>query len=410
MKIKDKVMAIVLMAACTFAFGQIERYNFRRELGSLSDQWYKITLPQDIFGKVRHDLSDIRIYGITANNDTVEAPYLIRLKIEKVSDKKVIFNTLNVSHNEHGYYFTFEIPAKKLINRIDLEFDQENFDWRINLEGSNDQQEWFTLIDNYRILSIRNEFTDFQFTKINFPEAKYRFFRMLIKTPEKPRLSNTFISLQEISDGIYNNYAIKKFSAKEKRQSRQTIVDVELQSPVPVSLIKINIADTFDYYRPVRVRYLVDSVETEQGWKYNYSTLATGTLTSIESNEFKIDNRILQRLRITIDNQDNPPLIIEGVVVKGYVHELAVRLTEPATYFLVYGNERAKAPNYDIKRFVDKIPENLTPLEMGPEISTKKEVVHGQRSLFADKGWLWAIMAVIILILGWFSIKMIRNG
>ena len=410
MRVKDKMMVIALLAASSFSFGQIEKYDYKRELGTISAQWHKIILPDDMFGKVRPDLSDIRIYGITANNDTVEAPYLIRLTTEKTSDKKVIFKTLNVSHNEKGYYFTFDIPAEEPINRIDLEFNRQNFDWRVNLEGSNDQREWFIILEDYRILSIRNESTDFQFTTINFPDSKYRFFRVLVKANEKPRLENAVISLHEESEGLYNDYPVNEISVKEDKPGKQTVVDLKLQMPVPVSLIKINIADTFDYYRPVRVRYLVDSVETEQGWKYNYSTLAAGTLTSIESNEFLIDNRILQRLRITIDNQDNPPLIIEGVVVKGYVHELAVRLTEPATYFLVYGNERAKAPNYDIKRFVDKIPENLTPLEMGPEISTKKEVVHGQRSLFADKGWLWAIMTVIILILGWFSIKMIRNG
>ncbi len=410
MRVKDKMMVIALLAASSFSFGQIEKYDYKRELGTISAQWHKIILPDDMFGKVRPDLSDIRIYGITANNDTVEAPYLIRLTTEKTSDKKVIFKTLNVSHNEKGYYFTFDIPAEEPINRIDLEFNRQNFDWRVNLEGSNDQREWFIILEDYRILSIRNESTDFQFTTINFPDSKYRFFRVLVKANEKPRLENAVISLHEESEGLYNDYPVNEISVKEDKPGKQTVVDLKLQMPVPVSLIKINIADTFDYYRPVRVRYLVDSVETEQGWKYNYSTLAAGTLTSIESNEFLIDNRILQRLRITIDNQDNPPLIIEGVVVKGYVHELAVRLTEPATYFLVYGNERAKAPNYDINRFVDKIPENLTPLEMGPEISTKKEVVHGQRSLFADKGWLWAIMTVIILILGWFSIKMIRNG
>ena len=171
----------------------------------ISGQWHKIVLPDDIFRKISQNLTDIRVFGITTNNDTVEAPYLLRLTTEKISSKEVAFKTLNASHNDKGYFFTFEIPTEKSINQIKLEFKQQNFDWRLKLEGSQNQQEWFTVIENYRILSIKNELTDFQFTKMTFPNSKFRFFRLLIDSEEKPDLTVAKISQHEVSDGIFKS-------------------------------------------------------------------------------------------------------------------------------------------------------------------------------------------------------------
>ena len=89
--------------------------------------------------------------------------------------------------------------------------------------------------------------------------------------------------------------------------------------------------------------------------------------------------------------------------------ELIARFTDDATYFLTYGNKKAVRPHYDIERFADNIPEVLTTLELGSELRIEKEEGRLTEPLFKSKKWLWAIMTVIILLLGWFSVKMISK-
>ena len=170
-----KILCLLLILFCNFSYGQIAQYNFKRELKGISEQWHKIILPDEVFGKVSQEIKDIRIFGITINNDTIEVPYLLRLASEKIFIKDVAFLTINTSQNDKGFYFTFEIPKTEPINQIKLDFKQNNFDWRVKLEGSQNQSEWFTIIENFRILSLKNEITDFQFTKLTFPNSKYRF-------------------------------------------------------------------------------------------------------------------------------------------------------------------------------------------------------------------------------------------
>jgi hypothetical protein len=384
-------------------------YNYKRELKGISEQWHKIILPDDVFGKTNHNLSDIRIFGMQGRNDTIEAPYLLKADAGEVINREVEFKVLNTAKKNNGYYFTFEISTDELINQIKLDFQQQNFDWHIRLEGSQDQKDWFTVLEDYRILSIKNELTDFQATKLTFPDSKYRYFRVRVVSNTKPKLLKASISKQEVKEGTSRAYAIKKMEIHENKRTKQTELDLDFHLPVRISHLDINVSDTYDYYRPVTVKYLADSVNTEKGWKYMFRNLASGTLNSIEKNELKFKSTTLKKLKVIIDNHDNQALNIESIVAKGYVHELLARFSKKGKYYLVYGNERVGKASYDIERFSNNIPIAIKELELGKEKTIDKKVTAKEEPLFKNKKWLWAVMVLIIALLGWFTLKMIKQ-
>ncbi|WP_320018324.1 DUF3999 family protein [Labilibaculum manganireducens] len=406
---KIKICFLPLLFAFSNSFGQQNNFNYKREIIGTNDQWHKLELPNEIFGKISPNLNDIRIIGISEQNDTLEAPYIIHSTEDQIKNVNVDFKLLNQSRDKNGYYFTFKVPTSNSINQIQLNFEQENFDWKTTLEGSQDQQNWYTLVEDYRILSINNAHTNYQFSKLNFPNANYAFYRIGIKSGEKPKLESAALFLKEIVKGKSRNYQIKKINTIENKKRKQTEVNIDLELPVLVNNLKVNILESFDYYRPVHIQYVTDSTKTELGWKYNYQTLASGTLNSIEKNEFKFSNTVAQHVKIIIKNSDNEALTISNVEIEGSVYELLVRFSKPAKYFLYYGNTNARRPNYDISRFSDNIPKSITTLALGDEkIITKSETPKSE-PLFADEKWLWAVMALIILILGGFTLKMIKK-
>ncbi len=130
------------MGIGSFAQGQWKDYRYQREIAGISGQWNRLVLPDNLFKKAADDLSDVRIYGITAGKDTIEAPYLVRETIGEVSTKEIAFRQLNSSYTDKGHFFTFEVPSTNPVNEISLDFKQRNFDWRVKLEGSQDQREW----------------------------------------------------------------------------------------------------------------------------------------------------------------------------------------------------------------------------------------------------------------------------
>lgn len=404
--IKNKISLLIGCFCCLSAFAQLDTYDYKMQVSADDDLWHSIELPEAVFSTVSQGMYDIRLYGVT-ESDTLEAPYILKSGFGDYHGKVIDFKVLNKTSNAKGYYFTYEIPTSEAINLIRLDFENKNFDWKIVLEGSQNQNEWFTVLDNYRILSIQNEQTDYTFNTLNFSDAKYRYYRILIKTQEKPELSHARIIVEKKSKDRFQEFAVTHMIANNKYN--QTILDIDLKKRLPVSHLKMNVSDEIDYYRKLSIEYQSDSVQTEKGWRYFYDEIYYGTLNSIEQNEFTFNTTLAQKFRVTIDNNDNQPLTFAGVSAKGYVHELVARFSKPATYYLVYGKAKDRKPEYDLVQAKAKIPKELTTLTLGVVQKIPKKAVAIQAPLFENKLWLWLIMGVIILVLGGFTLKMMQK-
>lgn len=408
MKVKTRFNTLIFLFICALSFAQLDTYDRKMELSGITDQWHSLIIPKEVYAITSNNLSDIRIYGVTSN-DTLEAPFILNVASDKKLLKKIDFKLINSSNKKDNYFFTFEIPKIESINEILLDFKNENFDWKVVLEASQDQKEWFTILEDYRILSIKNKQTDYKFTQLNISSSKYKYYRISIQSDIKPELNKATISFEEKVKLTYKDYSNFEIESSEGDKHNVTDIQIDLDQRYPVSMLKLNVADTFDYYRPIKIQYATDSVKSEKGWRFNYQTLFNGTLNSIEENEFKFTSTLAKKLNITIQNHDNQPLEILGVEVKGLEHQLIARFTKDANYYLAYGKENDRNPNYDITRSLTKIPKSMTTLSLGSEQAIPNKLAKTKNPLFENKLWLWSIMGVIILVLGAFTLKMMSK-
>ncbi|WP_025143171.1 hypothetical protein [Pedobacter jeongneungensis] len=408
LKLKIKLFILVLLCITT-ANAQTNSYKFKRNITGVNTIWHKMVLPDDLYKKANAGFNDLRIFGVNGK-DTIEVPYLLKQRADQITSHDVAFKQLNQSTNPDGYYYTFQSPEINVINQINLIFKQQNFDWKINLEGSNDNRSWFTILSGYRILSIKNNDTDYQFTKLSFPDSKYQYFRIAVKSPVQPELSEAKISKTDTIKGTYQELKYQSFNIKNDVTTKETIVDVVLANPVPISYLKLNAQSDFDFYRQFKIEYATDSFKTDKGIQYNFANLYEGIISSLEKPEFHFANSITSRIKITIQNNDNKPLRLSGLVLKGNVYEIIARFDQPnSEYALYYGNEKVEAPVYEIEKFESKIPLGLTSVNIGQEQKNPAYTIKQEKPLFENKAWLWVLMAVIIALLGWFSFKMLRN-
>jgi len=407
-KLINLLLFVLLLGTISQAFAEEASFNFKREISGIDSQWHKIVLPDDIYGDVSQNLSDLRIFGVTAKGDTVEAPFILKTLKDRISREDIPFKLINESRNSNGYFYTFQTSTSETINQIELDFKQDNFDWQVKLEGSHNQQEWFTILNKYRILSLNNKLTDFSFTKLDFPESNYKFYRISVDSKKKPVLTKATLQREVVKKGVNNLRKIKNIDTEQNKQNNTTEIEIELEQPLPVSSVQLEVNPDYDFYRPITIQYLADSLKIDDSWNYNYRKLSSGILNSFEDNDFKFRSRITNKLKIIIRNHDNEPLDIASITVKGNQYELISRFTEPAEYFLYYGSQKISTPNYDLSHFQAKIPENLTELSLGTE-----EVVEigdkPKTALFKNKFWLWGIMLGMILLLGFVAVRMIRE-
>ena len=404
----NKLIVLIAFLSCVFLNAQMKNYEYKREINGITEQWQSIILPDAIFEKTKNNLDDIRIYGVT-KNDTIEAPYVLNIKNSKIQIKSVDFKILNESHTSNQYYYTFELPNKTTINELFLNFETANFDYKLKLEGSQNQLEWFTIKDDYRILSIENSNTNYKYTTVKFPDASYLYYRVAINTTEDPKLNGAQIFENNSTPAVYKTYAPKSIKIINDKTTKETVLEIDLEKAMPLSFVQINVQDKIDYLRPTAITYLVDSTKTEKGWKYNYRNLTTSILSSLNNNEFTFLTTKAKRIKITIKNQDNEPLEIKGATVKGFEYEIKARFNKPATYYMVYGNTLALEPIYDINQMANVVPEFAKLIELGKEMRGDAIPEPKTKPLFEDKKWLWAIMILIIALIGYFTAKMIKK-
>lgn len=408
MKPKVSLTFLIFLLCFSGLYAQIENHNYKRKLSPPSNLWHEVVLPEAIFSSINTNFSDLRIIGFNATNDTSEVPFIVSIPSNEYTYKEISFKLINTSNNQNGYFWTFETPIDKIINEINLSFENKNFDWNIHLEGSNNQNEWFTIYKKYRVLSIHNNEIDFNYTNIKFPKSNYNYYRISIKSNEVPVLKKATLSLQTIEKIALHQCAIKKMA--QKNNNTTTEIDIELHNKYPINKLSLTVADTLDYYRPIIIKQLKDSVQTEKGWIYNYITLTSSIMSSTEANEFHFNPISLNKLKIIIYNNNNAPLTIDTVTTKGFVYKLIARFSDLSSdYFLYYGNTSSSAPSYDIVNFKDKIPTDLTELKLSEEEKIIHEKEQVKQPLFSNDGWLWGILILLILFLSWASLKMLKS-
>lgn len=391
------------------AYGQWSDFQFQRSLSGISDTWHQIEFPNDLFGHAQPDLSDLRIFGIKANGDTLEAPYVLDWPASERLLPSEEFTIINQSRRQQTFYATLSTSSSEPLNQIRLDFGNANFDWRVRLEGSQDQQEWFQILEDYRLLAFQDQGQRYRFATLNFPMSNYRYYRLSIPATEEVRLQKAYYIQGKTVQPDYRSYPIAGQRIEENKDRQRTEIQIDLPWPVPVSSLELPVLDSLDFYRPLRIELLTDSTKTEKGWTFHYSEVHRGILSSLEPPVFRFSTTRSRSIRVYINHADNAPLRLGTVLPKGLPPTLSVRFAEPADYFLLYGKSDALPPHYDLARFVSQIPEDLSLLNLGPEVRLQPNTQE-KGPLFAHPAWLWAVMILVIGLLGWFSLKMLKQA
>ncbi len=386
------------------SYAQLTDYDYKRELTGVNQEWHQVVLPNTIFEKTQTNLNDIRIY----KNDSTTVPYLLEVSHDIITQDKINFKALNKVQDAKYSYVTYKVLNKEAINQIKLQFDKKNYDFTVLLQGSTNQRKWYD-IKSARVLSIAKAQINYSYNTLNFTNATYPYYRIRVPS-KKVKLVNAYLYKNTKTKGAENSYKTK---STIKEEDKNTIITLNLKHKVPVSKIALTLNSDFDYYRPIQISYVSDSVQSPKGWIYNYETLYRGTLSSLEKPVFEFSARLAKELKITINNQDNETLAFGATLVSSKKHRLIahfkVKKSEQSHYFLAYGNKKATKAHYDLAYFKNKIPKQLKTVTLGEEISIKKAKTAAKNSFLSNEKLLWGLLLVLVLFIGRFTLKMLQK-
>jgi hypothetical protein len=405
----NKILTVLFfLLVSTFSSGQKTPFQYRRDLGKLSPGWKMLVLPQEIFHKISENKSDIRILGTDENGDTLEAAYLWEIRSEKSERKPLEFDIINRSTRPNEWIYTFKTRSSQTLNEIDAEFRTGNFDGKAKLEGSLDQKEWFTILENYRLLSIQTPETSYKFGRLIFPVSDYGFYRLRMSCDVDPNLTTAHLWQTIKTPSVSYSLPTFKWTEKTDRNSKETIVRVQFDYPVPVSSIELITGNSLDYFRQMSIRTAKDSVKTRNGMQIDFQPAWVGILSSLERKPIQLNTQLVKWMEITVRNEDNEPIHFKSIIPKSNQEILKIRILRKGNYSLVYGNKAASEPHYDLAYLPVPSNDSIVQIEAGKEISLApngKEPEQSKLNMF----WLWGIMILAMALMVWFSVRMARS-
>lgn len=402
---KSLLLCFFLFASALY--GQ-EEFRYRCALNGVEEQWHKIVLPEEIYGKLNARFSDLRVLGLASDGDTIEASYLLQASRQKTYVRDIDVQQFNEVQKDDRYYYSFAANSEELINFMHLEFGRSNFSWDIQLEGSQDQNYWYSILKNYHILSIHEGNANYSFTDLHFPATSFKYYRISIPSQVDPWFRKAIVRHYELDPGVIRSYAPEHFKVTQK--GKQTIVDIELNNAVPVDWLHVLVNAEYDYYRPCSVYFVTGDTLAQDERYRNYQSVGSGILSSVELSGIEIDPHVAKHWRLIIENFDDEPLPIVSAQFYGPVYHLLARFIGKAKYYLFYGNENAEAPRYDLEHFTHLIPEYPKEVSLGKEeVQDIQQDQVDSDAYFQSPWWLWVVIGLIIVLLGWFTLRMLKQ-
>ena len=117
-----------------------------------------------------------------------------------------------------------------------------------------------------------------------------------------------------------------------------------------------------------------------------------------------------ENYRITIVNQDNPPLAVTGIKSEGNSYRATFLASKGGKYRVYYGSETAEAPSYDTATVLTSMREGYRPVDVplaeqtpNPAFDTAADFAFGK--VLENTLVLGVVIAVMVIVLGWILLR-----
>jgi len=325
-----------------------------------------------------------------------------------------------------------------------------DFDKRVSVSGSNDRAHWEPLrrdapiFDYQRFIDVRN-------TRVTFDSRPYRYYRLQFENVTSLRrspFSEVVRGTRGATDIEYERFtqASEPFRIEDvtfvrthteirphaaRRQRWSVVIDTQYvdsadecthvvlrSSRQPLHQLTVW-SSSRNYSRRVTVEAAGHSAgsprpEHDEAW----TVLARGHIRAIDAGGIRSRDSTLdiggphrfRWYRLTIVDNDSPPLTIDSVTAHGVVHRLVFFPEKASTLTLCYGASSVGAPRYDIAEVLSRSPRlNHQPWTAEPEIVRQTKPEKKRVRIMSGSTAFTIALLLMVAVLAWALIGAMRK-
>jgi hypothetical protein len=146
--------------------------------------------------------------------------------------------------------------------------------------------------------------------------------------------------------------------------------------------------------------------------KKHHEFLLQSQIQSEQPNSFWFEKTSrVKNFAIVISNDDNATLEIERIKAFQWNRTLTAYFEKGTSYTLMIGNDSVNFPVYDLGNFKNKISSKINFVKVAEPVktATNRPAEETGFSFLNNKLFVWIAIGVVILFLGYISIKMLKE-
>lgn len=418
---RSSLLIASLVACATSVVAQSPECRYTAELDAPTAEYHRVELPVSAmtlspYASAKRDQGypdDLRVMGVTGAGDTIEVPYVYEAARAPIAER-LYLKRVNAGLVGSATRVTVEAPRlsdgrPRELRLLELELANANFEGRVTVEGANRLGDFETVAEDVRIVGLVNEGAAFEYARVRFPPARYRYYRLTVSGISELQLERVAAyRTEESAEPPRRRYPGRMTVSTPVRDGRATEVFYYLDARALVNRVTVHVADTTPYARFVNTKLSLRPEDSAPlAYRDRPTGRARGELTSADSSLY-VPSSVAEVVSLKIKDGDDRSLQIDSVTVEGPRHFLVARFpAEVARAFLSYGCAERGAPVYDLARLRGQIPDALTTLPVG---AVREAAVAVDKEVPPDwsKIWLWAALVVVGVALAVLGVRLLR--
>lgn len=404
-------------------------------------------LDEELFDHTSDGFPNLRVVDEEGN----ETPYTV----QTVRHRKQVVTEHRVSSSPMDFELlpdnAFRITVTRESGRaghpvsfLELISRQQNFEKTVTVSGSDNGRNWTVLADDVPIYDY-SRYLDLRNSRVSIDPSSHRMLRIdvayitenqlsplvqiaretrdgqLISRIEKTSLRREDFRIEEIrlielrktwsdAEAKLRDYTVTGMEVREDHERKSTVVEFAT-SNAPLRSLRLHIAT------PCFFRHAVVETQASGPGAPRWIHLTSATLRRVPGGSNSGEQSIglprtcrYRRYRITVRNEDSPPLDITSATAQGEVQQ-ALFLCQPGqAYHAIYGAGGLRRPRYDISHVVKAAgrPDTDT-YQLGPEKDNPSFEGARRQGLVSGRTLLVVAVIAMVAVLVWFIARAARQ-
>lgn len=399
-------LIIFLSMATRLAMGQ--QYVGEARIFSVeANGYYRVVINPGLMQYLTAGFANLRI---SDSHDNI-VPYIIDTAYGSYASK---FDEYEIKLNTQTpgccTKIVFANSSGDTINNIHIKVKNADLDKWARLEGSDDEVNWFGVKGWFYLDKFMNPSQPSELRIVDFPLVNYRYFRITINDSTSAPLNIESVGYYRdfYASGKYHRLTDVKSDIDNRSDEKKTVIRLKLDSLQWIDKIELNAGGT-PLFRRDGMIYSITTRRGKKGRVYE-ERVNVGSFIVAHDHRTVVSLREVRasELMIEIENADSPPLKFEPPALYQLERSALVYLEAGNQYAFRIGSQQMSAPVYDLALLRDQIKGPRPILEHDSVVLYEHDKTSVSDTFFSS-GYMWAGIVGVIILLGFLSIRMIRE-